>query len=142
MNKRPSPPEDARLPLNASMLDGLSDPVILLDRERRVVSHNLTARQLLGADATGPALERFLNNPQNSVALTAVRQGGARQRAEVVLPSPMARTYELTVWELPAERFGRSWSSTMRPRPRTPSACGRTSSPTSATSYARRCRRS
>jgi two-component system phosphate regulon sensor histidine kinase PhoR len=85
------------------MLDGLPDPVILLDHEGRVVSHNLAARQLLGDDAAGPALERFLENPHISAALAAVRQGGARQRAELALPSPVARTYEMTVWELPAE---------------------------------------
>jgi two-component system phosphate regulon sensor histidine kinase PhoR len=88
------------------MLDGLSDPVILLDHKGRVVSHNLAARQLLGADAAGPALARFLEHPEISATLAAVRQGKARQRAEVALPSPVTRTYELTVWELPAETPG------------------------------------
>lgn len=88
------------------MLDGLSDPVILLDREGRVVSHNLAARHLLGADATGPALQRFLKNPQISAALAAARQGEGRQRAEVALASPVARTYEMTVWELSEENPG------------------------------------
>jgi two-component system phosphate regulon sensor histidine kinase PhoR len=101
-----SPSAAGRQAFEASILDGLADPVILLDRDGRAVSHNLAARQLFGADVVGPALGGFLKNPEVSAALAAVLRGEGRQRSEVALPSPVARSYELTVWELPVEISG------------------------------------
>jgi PAS domain-containing protein len=86
-----------RYAFEAGILDGLADPVILLDRDERVVDHNLAARQLFGDQVAGPTLARRLENPEVSAALAAVRRGAARQRSEVALPSPVARVYELTV---------------------------------------------
>lgn len=95
-----------RRAFEAGILDGLADPVILLDRDGGVVDRNLAARQLFGQAVDGPALVRLLGDPAVSAALAAVRRGAARQRTEVALPAPVGRVYELTVWKLPAQAPG------------------------------------
>ena len=44
------------------ILEALPDPVLLLDRDRRVVRANSAARDLLGVDPTGNDLAGFLRN--------------------------------------------------------------------------------
>ena len=55
-----TPPSDKNigLPLDASMLDGLPDPVFLVDQNLVIVDSNREARQLLGPDALGGKLAK------------------------------------------------------------------------------------
>jgi two-component system phosphate regulon sensor histidine kinase PhoR len=99
--------QDRDLPFDANILDGLPDPVILLDRERRVVDCNRAAHDLLGSEAVGQDLALSLDSPPVIENVAAVIRGESSERAEIFIPFPVSRSYDLDVWELPARRRGR-----------------------------------
>ena len=57
MSRQLPAPEEAPIPLDASMLNGLPDPVFLVDLKHVIVDCNRAARQLLGRDTLGSMLE-------------------------------------------------------------------------------------
>ena len=101
MTKRPSPSEGTALPLDASMLDGLPDPVFLVDQSLTIVDCNRAARNLLGDDAQGAKLAESLDSTDVIQAIDESLGGTPGSRREVFLPSPIARYYEFSVWRLP-----------------------------------------
>lgn len=101
MNTRPRLPEKADLPLDAGMLDGLPDPVFLVDQAQIIVDCNRSARQLLGENALGARLDEFLNSSDVLQAIGDSLSGTPGTRSEVFLPYPIARNFEFSVWRLP-----------------------------------------
>ncbi len=97
----PHVPKDTVLPLDASLLDGLSDPVILVDPDHTIVDYNRAARSMLGRDALDARLDRFLDSSHISGEIDARLAGTPATRSEVFLPHPVARYFELNVWRLP-----------------------------------------
>lgn len=91
----------ASLPLDASMLDGLPDPVFLVDQSLIIVDYNRAARRLLGDKALGARLDVSLNSPDVIQAITDSLAGTPSTRSEVFLPYPVARNFEFSVWRLP-----------------------------------------
>ena len=103
--------KDARLPLDAGMLDGLSDPVFLVDEDRIIVDCNRAARHLLGVEALGTALDKSLDSAPAISAIGDTLRGTSVESIEVFLPYPIARTYELSVWRLPdLKSTGPAWA--------------------------------
>lgn len=102
---------DPKLPLDASMLDGLPDPVFLVDLNHIVVDFNRAARQLLGADAIGYKIDELLDSSHIIGAIDATLGGQPGTRSEVFLPYPIARYFELNVWRLPnLKSAGPAWA--------------------------------
>ena len=62
MNTNPLPLQKSELPLDAGMLDGLSDPVFLVDPSHVIVDYNRAAKQLLGEDALSVRLDELLDS--------------------------------------------------------------------------------
>jgi two-component system phosphate regulon sensor histidine kinase PhoR len=81
--------------------------VILLDRERRVVDCNQAGHDLLGTNAVGADLADSLESPLVIENVDSAIRGEASERAEIFIPLPVSRSYDLDVWELPARRRGR-----------------------------------
>jgi two-component system, OmpR family, phosphate regulon sensor histidine kinase PhoR len=102
MAKGKSRRKAGRLAFEANLLDGLTDPVVLIDDRRRVVDANMAGRELLGAEATGLDIAKLLESPDIVTAIDAALADGAKAQGEVSLPLPVARTYEMRVWDLPA----------------------------------------
>lgn len=99
------------LPLDASMLDGMPDPVFLVDLKHIVVDSNRAARQLLGADAIGYKIDELLNSSHIIGAIDATLGGQPGTRSEIFLPYPIARHFELNVWRLPdLKSVGPAWA--------------------------------
>jgi two-component system, OmpR family, phosphate regulon sensor histidine kinase PhoR len=98
-----TPPSDKNsgLPLDASMLDGLPDPVFLVDQSLIIVDSNRAARNLLGPDALGGKLEKSLESADVANAIEDSLSGMPGTRQEVFFPYPIARNYEYIVWRLP-----------------------------------------
>jgi two-component system phosphate regulon sensor histidine kinase PhoR len=108
---QPTLTEDARLPLDAGMLDGLRDPVFLVDEDRIIVDYNRAARHLLGIEALGTALDKSLDSAPAVAAIGDTLRGTSVETIEVFLPYPIARTYELSVWRLPdLKSTGPAWA--------------------------------
>jgi two-component system phosphate regulon sensor histidine kinase PhoR len=89
------------LPFDARFLDGLTDPVLLVDPSRIVVGGNRAARQFLGEHAVGTKLDDLLDNPEIREAVEASLRGAPGTSREVSLPYPISRTYDLNIWRLP-----------------------------------------
>lgn len=83
------------------MLDGLPDPVFLVDQGHVIVDCNRAGRQLLGTAALGARLDESLNNAQVIDAIDTIFGGVPGARSEIFLPYPIARNFELNVWRLP-----------------------------------------
>ena len=100
MTKQTAGKHDA-LPLDASMLDGLPDPVFLVDQNLVIVDNNRAARHLLGPDALGNKLDKSLDSADVASAIEASLSGMPGSRQEVFFPYPIARNFEFIVWRLP-----------------------------------------
>ena len=101
MNTYPLPIQKSELPLDAGMLDGLSDPVFLVDPSHVIVDYNRAAQQLLGEDALSVRLDELLDSKDIIGAIDATLAGTPGTRSEVFLPHPIGRHYELNIWRLP-----------------------------------------
>ena len=88
-------------PLDAGMLDGLPDPVFLVDQSLLIVDSNRAARHLLGPDALGRKLKDSWDNADVESAIINSLSGMPATRQQVFLPYPIARDYEFIVWRLP-----------------------------------------
>ena len=103
--------EPTALPLDASMLDGLPDPVLLVDANHEIVDFNRAAKQLFGADVLGAKLETTVASINIHEAIDSTLDGVPGTRTEMFLPYPIARNYELNVWRLPdLKSLGPAWA--------------------------------
>ena len=107
MAKQTSPKKAGRAAFEAHILEGLADPVILIDERRNLVDGNLAAFKLVGNEARGQDLAAVLDNPKIIKAVDRVLHGKPTQQGEVFIPSPVSRTYEMRVQELPARMPGK-----------------------------------
>lgn len=83
--------------LPKSILDSLPDPVILLDAGRVVVRANRAARELLDVDMEEKDLALSLRHPAVLDAVDEVLDGLPERTAEVSLPVPVPRDFNLHV---------------------------------------------
>ena len=75
------------------ILDALPDPLLVLDRSRRVVRSNAAARALLGGASAGRDLAMSLRQPAVLEAAEAVLSGGGARDVGFTLPGPVERTF-------------------------------------------------
>jgi len=75
----------------APLLEGLPDPALLVDAERRVVSSNAAARRAMQFEARGQYLTSILRHPDVLEAVQAVLGGGATRVVEYETPTQVER---------------------------------------------------
>jgi len=80
-----------------SLVDGLPDPVIALDRDGRVLAHNERARALAPALRQGEPVSLALRNPELIEAIGRAATRGEEQRCEFSERVPLDRRYETIV---------------------------------------------
>ncbi|MGD1878501.1 MAG: ATP-binding protein [Kiloniellaceae bacterium] len=88
--------------MNAAVLAGLPDPLILVGRNRRVLRLNPAAEALLGHDLTGRELALGIRNPALLAAVEAVLRGGEQETVEFSIPGKVERNLAARVLRLPA----------------------------------------
>jgi two-component system phosphate regulon sensor histidine kinase PhoR len=89
-------------------LDMLPEPVILLDRDRRLLRANTAARELVGAAAVGRDLAAVLRNPVLLDAVDSVLQGrDATAEAEFAFQVPVERHFSARIARLAGDEPGR-----------------------------------
>ena len=79
------------------ILEALPDPVLLLDRDRRVVRANTAARDLLGVDPTGNDLAGFLRAPAVLDAARAVLTDGQTREISYRVEVPVERHFGVRI---------------------------------------------
>ncbi|CUW38287.1 Putative Signal transduction histidine kinase(Signal transduction histidine kinase, homodimeric,213-300;ATPase-like, ATP-binding domain,300-469) [Magnetospirillum sp. XM-1] len=83
---------------NASLLESLPDPLLLLDSGRRVVRANRAATRLFNRDPAGADLAAVLRDPAVTEAVQAVLSGAAAFReCEFTQAIPVERTFAARV---------------------------------------------
>ncbi len=92
--------ESSNVPL--TVFDALPDPLILLDTDREVVAANLAARELFEPDMVGVDLALSLRHPTVLSCVDAVLAGEPVKRAQISLPVPVARNFEVHAVGLPS----------------------------------------
>ena len=102
MAKQRSRKKVGRAAFEANILDGLADPVILIDEHRYFVDGNSMAFELVGNKARGRDLATVLDSPEIIEAIDRVLRGEPTQKGEVFIPHPVSRTYEMRALNLPA----------------------------------------
>jgi two-component system phosphate regulon sensor histidine kinase PhoR len=88
-------------PFDAKFLDGLTDPVLLVDPRHVVVSANRAARHFLGERLVGATLDSLVHNTEIVETVDASLGGAPGTTREIFLPYPIARTFDLNIWRLP-----------------------------------------
>ncbi|TAL03282.1 MAG: PAS domain-containing protein, partial [Rhodospirillaceae bacterium] len=93
-----------------NIIDALPDPLLLLDRRRRVRSANAAARELFNLDTASPQggrlvadrdLAGLIRDPKVLEAVDMTLDQRRATAAQFVLPSPVERTYRALVVPLP-----------------------------------------
>ena len=87
--------------LNAAVLSGLPDPLILVGEDRRVLHMNPAAEALLGLELAGRDLALGLRNPDLLAAVDAVLEGGGQEAVEFTIPGKLERSLAARVLRLP-----------------------------------------
>jgi len=88
--------------MNAAVLAGLPDPLILVGQNRRVLRLNPAAEALLGHDLTGRELALGIRSPDLLAAVDAVLKGGDQEAVEFAIPGKVERAMAARVLRLPA----------------------------------------
>ena len=88
------------------VLDSLPDPLILIDRRRRILSANAAASELFEMDRTGPRLAgrdlaSVIRDPKVLEAADQALQHGRKATAQLTLPSPVEHTFGALLVPLP-----------------------------------------
>ncbi|MCC7168049.1 MAG: PAS domain-containing protein [Rhodospirillales bacterium] len=78
-------------------LDGLPDPVLVIDRAGRVAQANRRAHELLGSGLPGRPLALVLRDPSAVEAVNAVFAGQPAQSATLTWTTPVERVFDLHV---------------------------------------------
>jgi len=85
-----------------TVLDSLLDPLLVLDRARRVTRANAAARALFGARITGGDLSAVVRHPGVLEAADAVLAGASGQSVEFSVRTPVERTFSVRIAALSA----------------------------------------
>ena len=88
------------------VLDALPDPLILIDRRRRIISANAAAGELFDMDRTaqrlaGRDLASVIRDPKVLEAADQALQQGRKGTTQFTLPSPVEHTFGALVMPLP-----------------------------------------
>jgi two-component system, OmpR family, phosphate regulon sensor histidine kinase PhoR len=92
---------EAVVAANEAVIASLPDPLIMLDRARRIVRANQAAETALGTPLAGRDLVAVLRSPQVIDAVAAAFEGGDGRIVEFSLPVPVERTFLARVEPLP-----------------------------------------
>jgi len=87
--------QDVTSDVPVTVFDALPDPVILLDGEREVRAANLAAKELFDSRMVGVDLALSLRHPTVLSCVDAVLSGEPVKRAQIALPVPVARNFEV-----------------------------------------------
>jgi two-component system phosphate regulon sensor histidine kinase PhoR len=87
----------ARLRFHETLFDSLPSPILLLDRQRRIIGENAAARKVFGRQQRDRDLAALLRNPDLLDAADQVLAGEAGGEVELTLPSPANSEYRAMV---------------------------------------------
>lgn len=84
-------------PLRAKIAEGIDDPLLLLDPDKKVLDANRAARELFGERLAGRDLALGLRHPDVLEAVAEIQAGGTTRRLEISLTGPVERSFTVSV---------------------------------------------
>lgn len=87
----------ATLRFHESLFDSLPSPILLLDRQRRIIGENAAARKVFGRQQRDRDLAALLRHPDLLDAADQVLAGEAGCEVELTLPSPVNSEFRASV---------------------------------------------
>lgn len=85
-----------------NILDGLADPVLLVNENREFIDGNQAAFCLVGKDAIGQDLASVLDCPVIVEAIDRILQGAPSEKGKAVISSPVPRTFDMHIMAIPS----------------------------------------
>jgi two-component system phosphate regulon sensor histidine kinase PhoR len=92
----------AAIAVNEAMVDAIPDPILLLDRQRRIVRTNAAARDLFGAPIVDRVIDTVLRDPNVLEAVDEVLAGRPSSAAQLAVPGTIERFFDVRVARLGA----------------------------------------
>ena len=78
---------------SSALLNGLTDPFLLLDSKRRVIFCNSAADALFGKSIAGEDVALYLRQPAALAAIETIPTEGGERDTEITMPGPVVRTF-------------------------------------------------
>ena len=88
-------------PFDTSILDGISDPVLIVDEQELVIDYNKAYKRLLEADPSKNSLNALNNNKNIKKTIKQCLTGNPTPPSEVYLPNPIGLFFDVKMWRLP-----------------------------------------
>jgi two-component system phosphate regulon sensor histidine kinase PhoR len=85
--------QDDSLVFSTALLNGLTDPFLLVDSKRRVIFCNSAANTLFGKNITGDDISLYLRQPAALTAMETIQSEGEERDTEITMPGPVVRTF-------------------------------------------------
>lgn len=96
--------------IGSVVLEQMTDAVVLLDGDGRIMYHNRSAEHFVGSTATGKLVPSVLREPILLDAIERVRTGGTAEQIEYVSPVPVEQHFQAVI--TPAETAENDGSGT------------------------------
>ena len=81
--------EENNTPFDTSILDGVSDPVLIVDEQELVIDYNKAYKRLLEADPSKSSLHALTNNKNIRKIIKQCLAGKPTLPSEIYLPNPI-----------------------------------------------------
>lgn len=99
-------PRNDRRPVLAGLVEGMGDPLILLDLDQRVVHANRAARRLFGRQIVGQDITFYLRHPAAIKAIEQAIERGQADEQEITIFDPVERAFLIRVTALDMDGTG------------------------------------
>ena len=87
-----------------TILNALTEPVFLVNADRRIELANEAAEQLFGNELAGRNLVHAIRHPDVLDSVEEVLDGQVRSEAVITMPGPVRTTYRVSVMHLEDEK--------------------------------------
>ena len=103
--------EVADIPYDMGLLDGLSDPVIVVNEKYNIVHHNRAYKRIMEADPLSNATVALTKNKSITATIKKCLSGIPGQSNEIFMPNPIGLYFSINMWRLPELRSeGPAWA--------------------------------
>ncbi len=93
--------DENNTPFDTSILDGVSDPVLIVDERELVIDYNKAYRRLLEVDPSNTAIDKLKRNKKLRKIIKQCLAGKPTLPTEIYLPNPIGLYFDVKMWRLP-----------------------------------------
>jgi two-component system phosphate regulon sensor histidine kinase PhoR len=98
-------------PFDTRILDGLSDPVLIVNERYTIVHYNRAYRRIMEADPLSNAMEALTKNKSITGTIKKCLSGMPGLVCEIFMPNPIGLHFSINMWRLPELKSeGPAWA--------------------------------